>query len=382
MRSADPATRDDRPLIVFAHKGHDWISGSEQCLLDLLEGLDRSRFRLLVLANSRVVRETRQRGVEGIYLAHWGGGSIAGAPWRMLMRRLLAQRSPALIHANMAVALPLLDAAARARGIPIVAHLHLPFASLGERHRALVRRSRLIVGVAEHVVAPLRSEGGVRERIRVIHNAVNADRLGDGVVARESLGIPGDAFVATSVGSLIRRKAQTLTVQALATVRATGVNAHLLLCGTGEDEQALRGRAQTLGIADAVHFLGRRSDVGPILRGATDVLVSSAREEAMPLSLLEAQWLGVPVIASDIPGHRDVLGHGERGMLVPTEAPDTLAAALCALADDPERRAALAEAAISHARDEYTMPRYVDSFAGVYEECLRPPSASRGERVQ
>jgi hypothetical protein len=297
------------------------------------------------------------------------------------MRRLLAQRRPALIHANMAVALPLLDAAARAQRIPIVAHLHLPFSSLGERHRVLVRRSSVIVGVAEHVVAPLRSEANVSGRIRVIHNAVNAGRLGDGVVTREALGIPGDAFVATSVGSLIRRKGQSVTVDAIAGARASGVNAHLLLCGTGEEEQALRGRAQSLGIADAVHFLGRRPDVGPILRGATDVLVSSAREEAMPLSILEAQWLGVPVIASDIPGHRDVLGHGERGMLIPCEATDALSDALVALADDAERRAALAESGIVHAREDYTMRRYLASFEALYAECLTAPSVVRGETV-
>ena len=157
------------------------------------------------------------------------------------MRKLLEAREPALIHANMAVALPLIIPASQALGIPVVTHLHFGFDSLGPRHAGLVRQSDIVVGVAEHVVATLRADETLRDRVRVIRNAVNAERLetsgaSDGGALRGRLGIPARALVVTSLGSLIARKAHDVTIRAIGIARERGVDAHLLLCGDGPDE--------------------------------------------------------------------------------------------------------------------------------------------------
>jgi hypothetical protein len=370
-----------RPLVVFAHKGHDWIRGSEQCLLDLLSGLDRSIFRLLVLTNGRTLAaEVERRGVEAVRVKHWSGGAIVNAPTRQRVMRLLREREASLVHANMAVTLPLVIPAARRLGIPVLTHLHTPFSSLRERHGALVRQSTLAVGVAEHVVAPLRAGVFPAARVRVVANAVNADRLagGDATHLRASLGIAPDALVATSVGSLIERKGQRTTMLAVAEARAQGADLHLLLCGDGDDDARLREFAATLRVQRAVHFLGMRSDVGAILRDATDVLVSSAREEAQPLSVLEAQWLAVPVVASDIVAHREVLPGGASAVLFPVDDAGALARELVALHAAPERRRAMAAAGQALAREHYDMGRYVRDFEALYGEML---SLSARERV-
>lgn len=362
------------PLIVFAHKGHNWIRGSEQCLLDLLAGLDRTRYRMLLVANGRVLlREGERLGVESIHVAHWGGGPILDAPWRRALRKLLAAREPALIHANMAVSLPLIIPASRALGIPVVTHLHFGFDSLGPRHQALVRQSDIVVGVAEHVVATLRADQTIRDRVRVIRNAVNAERLGASALSpggdlRAELGIPQSAFVVTSLGSLIARKAHDVTIRAIGIARARGVDAHLLLCGDGELDAELRALTNSLGLSENVHFLGVRRDVGTILTRSSDVLVTSARNEAMPLSLIEAQWVGVPVVASDIAAHREMLGETEWGLLAACGDPAALATTLAALATDPAWRAAIGEAGRRHARTEYTMERYIAEFDALYGE--------------
>src|SRR5439155_20638173 len=123
------------------------------------------------------------------------------------------------------------------------------FASLSARHRELVRQSALTVGVADHVVAPLRDRAVGSARVRVVDNAVNVDRLagGDARALRRERGIRADAFVVTSVGSLIDRKGQRTAVDAVARARARGLDAHLLLCGDGPEESALRGLVASLG---------------------------------------------------------------------------------------------------------------------------------------
>ncbi|MEO6525282.1 MAG: glycosyltransferase family 4 protein [Gemmatimonadaceae bacterium] len=366
------------PLVVFAHKGHDWIRGSEQCVLDLLSGLDRTRYRLLVVANGRaLLRESERLGVRAVRVAHWGGGRILNAPWRHVMRGILRAHQPALIHANMAVALPLIIPASRKLAIPVVTHLHLSYDSLGPRHQALVRASDVIVGVAEHVVATLRADPETAARVRVIRNAVNVERLGHcgSADVRSELGIPRGAFVATSVGSLIDRKAHAVTIRAIGIARQRGLDVHLLLCGDGERESELRTLTETLGLGGSIHFMGVRRDVGAILERGSDVLVTSACEEALPLSMLEAQWLGVPVIASDIAAHKEMSRGVEWGLLAPCGDADTLAEALAVLARDPSRRAALGVAARLHARECYSMDRYVAEFDALYRELLVDGSA-------
>jgi glycosyltransferase involved in cell wall biosynthesis len=376
-----------RPLVVFAHKGHDWIRGSEQCLLDLVSGLDRREFRMLLLTNGRTLAaEVERRGVEAVLVKHWSGGAFTNALTHQRVIRLLREREAALVHANMAVTLPLVIPAARRLGIPVLTHLHVPFSSLGARHGALVRQSTLTVGVADHVVAPLRDATAGPGRVRVIDNAVNVERLagGDASGLRASLGIRAGAFVATSVGSLIARKGQRTAIRAVAHARALGLDVHLLLCGDGPDDAALRALAVSLGAEQAVHLLGMRRDVGAILRDATDVLVATAHEEAQPLSVLEAQWSGVPVLASDIVAHRDAMPPASGGALFPLDDAEALARELEALAAAPARRREMGDAGRVFAHGRYDMRRYVAAFATVYGDLIaaadRQRSAAR-ERV-
>jgi glycosyltransferase involved in cell wall biosynthesis len=370
-----------RPLVVFAHKGHDWIRGSEQCLLDLLGGLDRDLFRLLLLTNGPMLAaEAERRGVESVRVKHWSGGAVTNALTRHRVTRLLRAKGAALVHANMAVTLPLVMPVARRLGIPVLTHLHTPYASLRERHRALVRQSTMTVGVAGHVVAPLRTATITPARVRVIDNAVNTERLagGDATALRSSFRIAPTALVATSVGSLIERKGQQAIIRAIAIARGQGLDAHLLLCGDGEDEPILREVATALGVSDAVHFLGMRRDVGAILRDATDVLIAAAREEAQPLSVLEAQWLGVPVLASDIAAHREVVPRPDAA-LFPLDDAAALARALGAVAAERPRWRAAAASWQSAARARHDMPRYVRSFQTLYGELLLDAARAREE---
>ncbi|NUO95116.1 MAG: glycosyltransferase family 4 protein [Gemmatimonadaceae bacterium] len=380
------ATRT-RPLVVFAHKGHDWIRGSEQCLLDLVSGLDREAFRLMLLTNGRTLAaEVERRGVEAVLVKHWSGGAVTNLFTHQRVTRLLRERGASLVHANMAVTLPLVIPAARRLGIPVLTHLHMPFASLAARHGALVRQSTVTVGVADHVVAPLRDGTAGSGRVRVVENAVNVERLasGDARRLRASLGIRADAFVATSVGSLIARKGQSAAIRAVAHARAQGLDVHLLLCGDGPDEPALRALATALGADQAVHLLGMRRDVGAILRDATDVLVATAHEEAQPLSVLEAQWSGVPVLASDIVAHRDAMPPVSGGALFPLDDAEALARELRALAAAPARRREMAIAGQRFAHGRYDMRRYVAAFTALYEDLLAPAAHRRSgarERV-
>lgn len=113
--------------------------------------------------------------------------------------------------------------------------------------------------------------------------------------------------------------------------RQYGVDLHLLQLGggTAEETRRLRGLAQELGIQDHVSWLGRKDDVAYWLEQA-DCYVQASRSEGLPLAIIEAQMAGLPVIATDVGGVKEVV-NDKSGVLVPSEDVAGLAAALASM---------------------------------------------------
>jgi glycosyltransferase involved in cell wall biosynthesis len=164
----------------------------------------------------------------------------------------------------------------------------------------------------------------------------------------------------------------------VAHARASGLDVHLLIVGSGEDDASLRALVQSLGMTEVVHFLGFRTDAGAVLRDATRLYLASAREEALPLGVLEAQWLGVPVVASDIVAHREALDGGRTGALVPAEDAVALGEAIVRLARSPAALAQLGQAGQAHARAHFALERYLADFHALYDELLAQPRSRFG----
>lgn len=375
-----PRAESGPTTIVFAHEGRDWIRGSEQCLLDLVGHLDPACFTSVVLCDQPTLASAAQElGARTMLIPCWGPGPLASAQVRDEVLTRLRDAKPSIVHANATATLPAVIPAARALRVPVVAHLHLP-TTREDRLLSLLHQATVSVGVSEYAVAGLRADGMPPSAVRVIYNAVDVDRLrpGDTSGLRASLGIAPSDLVLAGVGSLIHRKGHDVTVRALAALHRRGVAAHLLLCGDGEEGEALRALARTEGVSERVHLLGYRPDVGAVLRDATDLFVTSAREETLGLNVLEAQALGLPVVASDIAPHREAVSDGQTGILVRPEAPDVLADAIATLAAAPERRAALGAAGRAFTAEHFAMDRYVNDFAALYRELLARPASAYG----
>ncbi|MGZ8490878.1 MAG: glycosyltransferase, partial [Gemmatirosa sp.] len=216
--------------------------------------------------------------------------------------------------------------------------------------------------------------------IRVIYNGIDPTRLdlGSDAPSRSSLGIAPDALVIVSVGSLIARKGHDVTIRALAELRTRGVDAHLVVCGDGDAESELAELAGGLGVAERLHLLGMRQDVGAIITTLADVYVSAAHSEALPLNVLEAQFLGRPVIASDIPAHQEAIAVERTGLLFPDGDPMPLADGLARLTAHPGERASFGQAGRARATAEFLVERYRREFYQLYEELLAAPASRFG----
>jgi glycosyltransferase involved in cell wall biosynthesis len=121
--------------------------------------------------------------------------------------------------------------------------------------------------------------------------------------------------------------------------------------------------------ADGVAVLGERDDVERLYAGM-DLFVLASHREGFPRAAMEAAAMGVPIVATDIRGCRQVVDDGVTGRLVPVRDAGALADAVAALASDPAARAPMADAARAKATREFDQQRVIDITLGVYEELL------------
>lgn len=170
--------------------------------------------------------------------------------------------------------------------------------------------------------------GVAPERVLVQHNGVDGERfqIRDQGAARERLGLPAERKLVVFVGNLVHEKGVDVLVEALAQVRGPGAeNIDLVLIGAGGMAEALRQRAEALGIGPRVRFCGRRphEEIAEWIT-ASNLFCLPSRREGCPNVVLEALASGRPVVASRVGGVPELV-RAENGVLVPAEDAAALA---------------------------------------------------------
>ena len=140
-----------------------------------------------------------------------------------------------------------------------------------------------------------------------------------------------------TVARLVPQKGLDVLIEALPRLSGAAAAWPVMLVGDGPEREGLKAQAQDLGVSDQMRFLGFRPDPERFLADAA-VFVLPSRFEGMPNALLEAMAAGLAVIVTDAsPGPLEVVEPGVSGLVVPSDDPDALAAAMALLASDPER---------------------------------------------
>ena len=173
------------------------------------------------------------------------------------------------------------------------------------------------------------------------------------------------------VGSLVPGKGVHYLVQAFASVYAFEKNIRLFIVGDGVEAEDLKAEVRKNGLSDAVVFSGiKGSDEIPGFMRQADCLVLPSLSEGIPNVILEAMACALPVIASDLPGIREVVEDKETGLLVAARDVEGLAKNLCALAQNPEQREKMGAAAYRHLSEmnlswEKTAKQYLEVYETV-----------------
>lgn len=292
-----------------------------------------------------------------------------------LPAQLLRLTPGTVVHLHVAQAFTPESAwlAHKLRGVPYVAHLHIDAGPTGPAGgllrvykplllgRVLRDAAVVVVFTREQAEAVVRTYDVDPARVRVVPNGV------DDSFFHAPRRLPTDRRPRLLfVGRLSTQKNLPQLLDAL-----EGVSERFdtVLVGSGELEGDLKSRAERLGLTN-VSFAGRADGAALLAQyGSADVFVLPSEREGMPLALLEAQAMALPIVATDIPGTRDIVVDGTLGTLVPVGQPAALRTALERLVSDPARYERMSAAARESA-GSYTWELVSDRFEALYEEAV------------
>ena len=371
--------------ILFVHYGDEGIRGSERCLLDLLNHLDRQQFRPIVWCNSRLFADTlRQLAIPVIrsdfpLLLGWRAPRFDLLAFAALVRqgiRLVHNWRVKLLHANSGAPCQWLNLVARYCRLPLVAHLHARY-PLRDRLSLGLHQVSVVVGVSQAVVEPLHRDGLALARSQVIANGIDIDRLDSEPRAelRRQLSLEKDDILLASVGALVHGKGMDLLIAAVRRLRDQGLPLYMAIVGEGPEQPQLAWQIEQWGLQHQVHLLGRQSEVAGLLRGGVDIFVSGARDEAFGLALAEAGLAGLPVVAPAVGGIPEVIADGQTGRLYAPGSVDALCQALSPLLQSPAYRLQLGQAGRQRVLRRFGISRHVAGFAALYRQLLDTPAS-------
>lgn len=259
--------------------------------------------------------------------------------------------------------------------LPVVSTLH-GFTVAGRRAylydlpaRWAHKHANAVVAVSESVVTRLRSRGVRPERIHLLPNAwYSRGELLDRAEARRQIGVPTDGFRVGWIGRLTPEKGGDVFINAIAALRDTNIRVSLL--GDGPDRAELEAFAASRGVTDAIRWHGMVPFAERYLK-AFDLLVMSSRTEGTPMVLLEAMAAGIPIVTTGVGGIPQMLSPNE-AILVESERPDALAAAIRQSFDDESSARRRAEAARERLDRDFSATSWINRHRDLYRSVVSP----------
>ena len=367
------------PLRVLHYVDSDTFGGTERSLLQLADGLGRRGFDCSIRCHeepdlARLRGEADARGIAIGQLPRSAAWKTPRLFWRLV--RDFAAARPTIVHVHMPWVLSGRDAVAAARlaRVPVVIatrQLWIPMHVNAIDHakfRLLARWIDAYIAVSRRIATQLADEYRVpRAKIRVVYN-------GASIVPRRPAAAPARRGAPLRVLTIARMHPQKGLDDLIRAVPRIP-NATFAIAGDGPERGYLEECARSLGVADRVAFLGFREDVSDLLDDC-DVVVLPSLYEGLPLVLLEAMAREKPIVGTAVPGIDEVLEDGA-GVLVPPRDPEALAAAINALAADPDHARRIAARGRERVEARFSVERMVDGVAEVYAEALESAAISR-----
>lgn len=371
-----------------------------QFLLPLADRLERDGYRVtLACSRGPLFEDIAARGYDirenhvsrsANFASH---GASVWRTWRLLRRERFD-----VVHVHTPIAGLLGRVAARLAGVPVriyTAHgfyFHDEMPGWKRRVHVMLEKVGAACGHFIMTVSDEDREAAIRlgiagpEGVETVLNGVDVGHFdparfsaGERAALRAVWGIGAEEPVVGFVGRMVLEKGIMELFDAVAELRRKRPDLRLLMVGDtlpsdrGRSGEQIRERAAALGLGDCIVRTGLVPDTAPCL-ACMDVFALPSYREGMPVSVLEAMAMGLPVVATNIRGCREEVAEGVTGLLVPARDSVALAAALGRLLDNGAEARAMGEAGRIRAMELFNIDRVMDHQAAIYGRLL----AARG----
>jgi glycosyltransferase involved in cell wall biosynthesis len=364
--------------------------GAEKVLVDLVLGLDRTRFNVSVCATRSAGNYQPLLDQAGVLTHILGRQSTWEIDKLADLIRLFRREKVHILHTHLFGSNTWGRILGRLAGVPvIIAHEH--WSSKPQREiwldKLLYRLSdRILVASKASRQVVMKAEGIPSRYITVVYNGVDVEQFAprpDGPEVRRELGIPPHAAVVGTLGRLSADKGgQDDLLRAVASLVTAPGDVHLLVIGDGPLRAELERLSADLSIAPHVTFAGQRTgpEVGRLL-GAMDMFVLPSLREAFPVALLEAMAAGLPVVATRVGGIPEVVDDEVNGLLVSPGDITTLRLGIQRLLGDKGLAARLAGAGRERVITHFSLDRMVVRVEDLYMDLISQKRRIRASLV-
>ena len=371
--------RTERPPIRVLHlRDSPWIDGPGRTILETATGIDRTRidYHVGVFVSAAgsghpLLGALRKRGLPVHEVVDDGNS----------MRKLVEQVT-ALVDAHHIEILHTSEFRSnvigllcrRRRQVSLVSTAHgwiandLPGKVKTFMDRILLIRFDRVILVCYALRRRLPAWWVPGRRVQVLHNALVFERYVTGSNRLPRLALDSrDEVLLLNVGRLSEEKGQSLLLRALAVLAPQYPGLRVSFAGTGPLESGLRQLVARLGITGHVKFHGYVNDMTELYDRAA-LVVQSSFTEGLPNVILEAAYLGVPVVATDVGGTAEVIEHGVTGWLIQPRSIESLVAGIREFLEHPARFAAMSQAARSRIEKDFSFEARTTRQMSIYEE--------------
>jgi len=372
------ARTHSRPVRVLHLRDSPWLDGPGRTILETAGRIDRALVDYHIgplISNSGaihpLVAAARERGVPVHPIED--RGELAALTARVLA--LIDELGIEVLHSSeLRTNLVALQCRRHRPSLKLVSTMHgwitndLRGKVKALVDRALLRRFDRVIAVSNATRRRVPRWWLPEKRVVVLHNCIATERF-----ARELCPAPPAHFAATqpvrlaNIGRLSPEKGQAMLLQALATLRREFPRLRLSFVGTGPLESELRGLSERLGVSDAVTFTGYVTDMS-LVYDETDLVVQSSFTEGLPNVIVEAAYVGLPIVATDVGGTAEVIEHEVSGWLVRPRSLEDLVAGIRRFIEEPGRFAAMRARARSKVEKEFTFAVRTARQADLYRE--------------
>ena len=344
---------------------------------------------------------TDQLGIKPVYIPEMGRSIDPRKDYVAYkkMKKLIADFKPDILHSHAAKPGAIGRMAARAMNVPVIVHtyhghvFHSYFHPLKTKvfiniERRLGRKTDAIIAISEQQRKELTQDFNIapNEKFRVVPLGLDLDKFQNGREEkrqsfRSSFNLSDDEIVITITGRLVPIKNHSLFLKGVHYVlQNSRQKIKAFIVGDGESRKQLEDKAKELGIAfttekNTVHdkplvFTSWRSDIDHINAGS-DIVALTSFNEGTPVSLIEAQSAGKPVVSTRVGGIEDVVRDEETGLLSDISDSETFCKNLLRLVEDKNLRCKLGSAGQGYVTSRYSYRRLVTDMSALYNELLR-----------